>query len=153
GWVSEATPLVSPSCHLLSRGRDRRRAPADLKCARPVPASSLCGLADLDTFVPKFAPGGAWENDTAIVHGRVTAARLGRLSTEPSTRSALAPWHLDCSGSVAIRVRRRLSPVRQARADGATIPIMDVTPMPPGFEEIRREEQARAFRTLLRARY
>jgi two-component system, NtrC family, sensor histidine kinase HydH len=30
---------------------------------------------------------------------------------------------------------------------------MDVTPVPPGFEEIRREEQARAFRALLRARY
>jgi two-component system sensor histidine kinase HydH len=30
---------------------------------------------------------------------------------------------------------------------------MAVTPMPPGFEEIRREEQARAFRRLLRARY
>jgi two-component system, NtrC family, sensor histidine kinase HydH len=30
---------------------------------------------------------------------------------------------------------------------------MDATPMPPGFEEIRREEQTRAFRRLLRARY
>jgi len=37
--------------------------------------------------------------------------------------------------------------------DGATVPFMAVTPMPPGFEEIRREEQARAFRRLLRARY
>ena len=46
-----------------------------------------------------------------------------------------------------------MSPVRQARGDGATVPFMDVTPMPPGFEAIRREEQARAFRRLLRARY
>jgi len=30
---------------------------------------------------------------------------------------------------------------------------MDVTPVPPGFEEIRREEQTRAFGRLLRARY
>src|ERR1700730_7253947 len=40
--------------------------------------------------------------------------------------------------------RRRLSPVRQARGDGATVPFMDVTPVPPGFEAIRREEKARA---------
>jgi len=49
--------------------------------------------------------------------------------------------------------RRRLSPVRQARGDGATVPFMDVTPVPPGFEAIRREEKARAFRRVLRARY
>ena len=37
--------------------------------------------------------------------------------------------------------------------DGGTVPFVDRPPMPPGFEEIRREELARAFGRMLRVRY
>jgi hypothetical protein len=56
-------------------------------------------------------------------------------------------------GAPSAEAASLLSPIRQALAGSDTVIPMDTAALPEGFEEIRREELARAFQQVLRVRY